>query len=155
MGTVRVRQARPEEIGWINQRYDEVGFRHSDLARECVAIGEVDSVRAGLGRLVRINPTTAELSGMFVLTEFRGQGVAYTIVQFLMYRSGAYSTIYCLPFASFRLLPTIWICPLSESLLGPEEVRSKHAWCNTVAHCPYPTLLFCHAKVNLGEKVTG
>ena len=143
MGTVRVRQARPEEIGWINQRYDEVGFRHSDLARECVAIGEVDSVRAGLGRLVRINPTTAELGGMFVLTEFRGQGVAYTIVQFLMYRSGAYSTIYCLPFAHLSdFYQRFGFVPCHEPSSVPEEVRSKHAWCNTDAHCPYPTLLF-------------
>ena len=26
MRTVQVRQASPEEIDWINERYDEVGF---------------------------------------------------------------------------------------------------------------------------------
>ena len=143
MGTVQVRQASPEEIDWINERYDEVGFIHSDLARECVAIAEVDGVRAGIGRLVRVDPATAELGGMFVLTEFRGQGVADVIVRFLMNQSGIYSTIYCLPFPHLSdFYQRFGFVPCHEPSSVPEEVRSKHAWCNTDAHYPYPTLLF-------------
>jgi hypothetical protein len=52
MTTIQIRQAIAEEIGWINERYDEVGFVHSDLTRDYVAIAEVDRSRAGLGRLV-------------------------------------------------------------------------------------------------------
>jgi GNAT superfamily N-acetyltransferase len=140
MGTVRVRQANPEEINWINERYDEVSFIHSDLARDFVAIAELDAVRAGLGRVVRIDPATAELGGMYVLTEFRGQGIADAIVRFLLNQSRIYSTIYCIPFAHLsEFYQRFGFVPCQEPSTAPEEVRSKHAWCN--GYYPHPTML--------------
>src|SRR5262245_54122533 len=140
MGNVQVRQANLQEISWINERYDEVSFIHSDLARDFVAIAELDGVRAGLGRVVRIDSSTAELGGMYVLTEFRGRGIADAIVRFLLDQSRTCSTIYCIPFAhisGFYQRFGFVLCHEPSSV--PEEVRSKHAWCN--GYYPHPTLL--------------
>jgi N-acetylglutamate synthase-like GNAT family acetyltransferase len=141
MTTIQIRQAIAEEIGWINERYDEVGFVHSDLTRDYVAIAEVDRSRAGLGRLVHIDQGIAELGGIFVVPEFRRQGLAASIVRFLIGQSGTCSTIYCLPFAHLSgFYESFGFAACQRSPFIPEEVRNKHAWCNR--HFPQPTLLF-------------
>ncbi len=50
-----IRLAEPTDMERVNAHYDEVGFRHSNYHREVIAIAEVDTAVAGLGRLVKIS----------------------------------------------------------------------------------------------------
>jgi len=73
MTTIQIRQAIAGEIDWINERYDEVGFVHSDRTRDYVAIAEVDRWRAGLGRLVHIDQGIAEWAESLLCQSFVGK----------------------------------------------------------------------------------
>ena len=50
-----IRQAVKSELAWINERYDEVEFVHSCFDREVIAIAEIGSQKAGLGRIVMLS----------------------------------------------------------------------------------------------------
>lgn len=141
MKNLVVRQARGDEIEWINERYDEVDFVHSELPRDFIAIAEVDGVRAGLGRIVPINDSIAELGGMFVRDHFRGRGVAEKIVHFLLQNNRQYSRIFCLPFTHLSAFYSRFgFEPHLNKSSIPELIRKKHDWCNQ--QYPQPTLLY-------------
>lgn len=95
---IEVRFARKSEIEWINSKYDEVEFVHSIFDKEVIAIAELNDQRIGVGRLVTIDETNLELGGMYVFEDFRGQGVAKKIVEFLLKCSKSKQNIYCIPF---------------------------------------------------------
>jgi GNAT superfamily N-acetyltransferase len=125
-----IREARPDELPWINERYDEVGFLHSKTAAECL-IAEVGEVRAGLGRLVRLDERNAELGGMFVVPEFRGRGVAGALVTALLGRGGGYETVFCLPFAHLAdFYRSFGFRPFDDPGAAPLELIRKLDWCN-------------------------
>ena len=127
---VTIRKAFRCELEWLNARYDEVGFRHSDFNRELIAIAEVEGNKAGLGRLVTIDSNTAELGGMYVFTEYRGYGVAGKIVEFLLQHSGRFKQIFCLPFAYLKdFYGKYGFVPTDESQDIPALIREKHNWC--------------------------
>src|SRR5262249_26114604 len=140
-----VREANSDEVDWINERYDEVGFIHSDFSRELIAVAEFDGVRAGLGRLVPIDEGTADLGGMYVFDVFRGRGIAEEIVRFLLQHGRVYSRIFCLPFAHLSgFYSRFGFNPHLESSSIPEDIMKKHQWCNR--QYPQPTLLYSLAK---------
>lgn len=59
--SLKLREALPTDIEWINRRYDEVGFVHSNFDSEVIAVAEWRGCKAGLGRLVDLsgnNPGT-------------------------------------------------------------------------------------------------
>jgi hypothetical protein len=43
-----VRQAVPDQLTWVNERYAEIGFVPSDPSREIIAIAEVSGSRVWL-----------------------------------------------------------------------------------------------------------
>jgi GNAT superfamily N-acetyltransferase len=136
-----VRKARADEIDWINQQYDGVGFIHSNLDREIVAIAEHDGTKAGLGRLVHVEGENWELGGMYVLSEFRGLGIADTIVRFLLSCSLPHHQVFCLPFSHLRqFYARFGFAPCADPRIVPEEISKKHAWCNETYE--HETLLF-------------
>ncbi len=128
---VTVRKAFRDELEWINSRYDEVGFKHSDFNRELIAIAQVNGNRAGIGRLVTISDTEAELGGIYVFTDYQGRGVAEKIVEFLLQHSGGFKKIFCLPFAHLQhFYGKYGFVPTNGYQDVPPEVCEKHHWCN-------------------------
>lgn len=130
-----LRAARSSEYQWINDRYDEVGFVHSRTGHDLVLIAEVGGQPAGIGRLVRIAPQSAELGGMLVFENFRGGGIAHRLVAALLElaeSASQFQTIYCLPFAHLAAFyRQHGFTDVAEPGLVPAELRAKHQWCNT------------------------
>lgn len=95
-----------------------------------IAIAEVDGVRAGIGRLQRIDEKNAELGGILVLSEFRGGGVARQIVRFLLEQSEQFLSVFCIPFE--HLVPFYSDCGFHvlDRVEGvPLEIQKKLQWC--------------------------
>lgn len=129
---MHLRKALKEDLPWINQKYDEVGFVHSIYEKEFIAIAEIDGNKVGLGRLVMISPSTFELGGIYVFKPYEGQGIAGKIVSFLLSHSQKNSTIYCLPFAKlseFYLRHGFIPCTSSSGDI-PKALLEKLEWCN-------------------------
>jgi GNAT superfamily N-acetyltransferase len=125
---VRLRLARREESGWINERYASVRFVPSDLERETVVVAEIDDVPAGLGRLVPVGQDAYELGGMLVFEEFRGRGVARAIIDELLRHAGN-RDVYCIPFA--ELEPLYAAAGFVRCADASPPVREKFEWCKT------------------------
>lgn len=127
-----VRQARLEEIDWINSCYDQVGFVHSDISCETIVVAEVNGHRAALGRLVQITSTDAELGGMLVFEEFRGLGLAGQMVAFLLQHASAFKHVFCLPYAHLRTFYEKYGFHAFDQneIKVPKKIQEKHIWCN-------------------------
>ena len=80
MPAATLRTATSSDLSWINAKYDEIGFRRSDLSTDYVVIAEVEGEPAGLGRLVRVGESEAELGGIHVFKPFQGRGLAKEIL---------------------------------------------------------------------------
>ena len=135
-----VRTAKETEMEWVNTRYDEVGFVHSNFEKEIIAIAEFEGQRAGIGRLVTIDSHHLELGGMYVFEPYRKQGVAGAIVEFLLKRNSMAHIVYCIPFehlASFYKGFGFVACTDLQSV--PKEVLDKSLWCKE-KYC-HPTSL--------------
>lgn len=127
--TLRLRQAGLNDLPWINARYCEVDFVSSDES-DVVAIAEVDQTPAGLGRIVPVADGTGELGGMYVFNEFRGQGVATAIIDFLISQTSL-KRLYCLPFAELEdLYRSLGFERVPATEQVPAKVADKHRWCN-------------------------
>lgn len=129
--SITTRQARADEIDWINERYAEVAFKPSDYDREYIVIVEYDGSPAGIGRLVQIDEHHCELGGIYAFPEYRGKGVARAIVSSLLEQNpynGA--TIWCLPFENLTGFYQGFGFREDETITPPAEVAKKLAWCN-------------------------
>ena len=125
-----VRTAKDTEIQWINKRYDEVDFIHSNFNNEIIAIGEIRDSKAGIGRLVKIDSDHFELGGIYVFEPYRKLGVASAIVEFLLKSAPLNKTIYCIPFeplVSFYKSFGFKLCIDLDPV--PKELLDKHLWC--------------------------
>ncbi|HEX6159018.1 MAG TPA: GNAT family N-acetyltransferase [Thermoanaerobaculia bacterium] len=118
--------ATPDEEGWINERYDEVGFQHSDLTRDLQVIAEEDGQRVGMGRLVTLAENAVELGGMLVFDPFRGRGVAKKIIAELLRHAGD-REVYCIPFLDLE--PIYAGAGFTRVETGPEKALKKVEWC--------------------------
>lgn len=130
---ISIRKINPDEIAWINAKYDEVGFVHSDAHAELIAVAEMDGERVGLGRLVPVSATEFELGGMYVFEAFRKHGLAGQIVEFLLAHTNSEHIVFCLPFVHLRTFYEKFgfqDCGLITNLKVPEPVLIKHKWCN-------------------------
>lgn len=127
--TTTLRLARPEDAAWINERYASVHFQPSDLAHELLVVAAVDGVTAGIGRLVPAGEDACELGGMLVFEEFRGRGIARTIIDELL-RHAAGRTVYCIPFADLEpIYAAAGFVRRKEDPSLPDYVRQKMEWC--------------------------
>jgi GNAT superfamily N-acetyltransferase len=126
---IEVRQAELDELEWANARYAEVEFRPSSPS-DLIAVAEVMGERAGLGRLVPVDPGAEELGGIYVFPRFRSLGVSKAIIEFLVRRSRC-EDLYCLPFCNLEdLYASFGFTPIRNAHHVPPEVKRKHAWCN-------------------------
>ena len=64
---MNIQLATSNDLEWINNQYDSIGFVRSDLNRDMVAIITYDNMYAGVGRLVQIDKDTIEMGGIFIL----------------------------------------------------------------------------------------
>ena len=129
---VVVRRADAEEIDWINARYDEIEFKHSVYDNERIAIAELDGTRIGLGRLQYVEDGVAELGGIFVSEKYRGFGVAYKIVEYLINNSQKCRKIYCIPFAHLESFYRKFGFEPEKNLVEvPGPVEDKYNWCKS------------------------
>ncbi len=127
---IQVRLAKKSEIGWINQRYDEVQFVHSNFDKETLAVAEWNEQKAGLGRLVTIDDNILELGGMYVFEEFRNKGVAREIVNFLLQCALPSQTIFCIPFEHLTpFYKQFGFDPCANTEMVPRELFEKFRWC--------------------------
>lgn len=126
---IALREARPADEQWINDRYRSIGFHTSDLAQELVLIAEVDGVAAGMGRLVPAGEDAFELGGMHVLAEYRGRGLARRIIDELL-RRAAGKSVYCIPFAELEpIYAAAGFVRTEASAEDPPYVHEKLEWC--------------------------
>ncbi len=136
-----IRKAQPDEIGWISERYDEIGFLHSAYYDDLIAIAELNGQKAGIGRLQTLDKNDAELGGMYVFDQFRKKGIAKKIVTFLLEKSKNFSHVYCLPFehlSSFYM--SFGFVNMIDETSIPASLSKKHCWCNQ--QYSHKTLLF-------------
>lgn len=128
-----VRRAHPEEITWINAQYQSIEFKPSVYERELIAIAEVEQQKAGLGRLVSINETVAELGGIYVLPDYRGDGIAGKIVEFLLQQSESFEQVFCLPFEHLQSFYSKYgFVTVNNHNHVPTEVLEKYQWCKQI-----------------------
>lgn len=126
-----IRQAKENEIFWINSQYDEVGFKHSSFENEFISIVEVNGIKAGLGRLQKIEDKVCELGGIYVKEDFRGLGLASLIVDFLIKNSNSYNKIFCLPFEHLNSFYKKFGFQVVDNCdYIPQIVKEKHNWCD-------------------------
>lgn len=137
---IAVRVAARNELTWINRRYDEVQFVHSDFDNEIIAIAEYEGQRVGLGRLVRIDDRNLELGGIYVFEQHRGKGIAKEIVEFLLRYVPKEQIVYCIPFEHLAPFYRQFGFLDSNGDGAPKKVVEKFIWCQE--QYPTPTTLF-------------
>ncbi|AOT08839.1 GNAT family N-acetyltransferase [Pseudoalteromonas luteoviolacea] len=139
---ITIRKATDDEIHWVNEQYQRVGFKLSSLESDMIAIALIDGQKVGVGRIQKITEFDAELGGMYVNPDFRGVGIAKKIVTFLVENALQYRQLYCLPFE--HLAPFYKKFGFDEVIETgvdiPDMVLSKHHWCNEIYE--HRTLLF-------------
>ncbi len=133
--TITIREATPNDLLWINQQYESVDFRLSDLKDEDVIIAMIDGQKAGLGRLQKMSETESELGGIYVLPEYRGSGIAKKVVTELLKIGQKFHRIYCLPFPHLNDFYESFGFTVMRGCHGvPEKIMEKHNWCNANYH---------------------
>jgi len=131
---ITVRALLESELSWANDRYREINFMPSQ-DHDFIAVAEVDGKCAGIGRLVAVDETTGELGGIYVFDEFRNQGIAGSIVTFLLEHS-PYQQLFCIPFAHLEgFYGSFGFKPVSADMDVPCTVSGKVDWCRD----EYPT----------------
>lgn len=144
--SLSLKKAKHSDLEWVNARYDEVHFVHSNLEKEAVIIAEWDGQQAGLGRLVQVDESSAEMGGIYVLPEFRKQGIASAIVQALVEEGSPFAIIYCLPFGELKeYYGRFGFRDLTEEEWGevPQKLREKYDWAQE--NYEKEVLLLCRA----------
>lgn len=127
---IKLRRLDTSELPWANQCYAEVKFQPSQ-ADDLICVAEIDGVKAGLGRLIRIDAQTGELGGIYALPAFRGQGVARAVVGYLLEQS-PYPRLFCIPFKHLEgFYRGFGFSPVPQDLAIPKAVSSKMCWCTS------------------------
>lgn len=150
---ITIRELKPDEMAWANARYAEIGFLPSSPF-QLILVAEIEDsagrpVRAGLGRLVPASGEEvkvgdcdeAELSGIYVLPEYRGHGIAERIVGELVRRS-RHRLLYCIPFKSLE--PFYMRFGFERRERGddlPCGVQKKLGWCDSSKQEPVGLLV--------------
>lgn len=137
---ITIRKATQDEIHWVNEQYQRVGFKLSNFESDMIAIALVDDQKVGVGRIQKITEFDAELGGMYVNPDFRGVGLADKIVTFLVENALQYRHVYCLPFAHLASFYKKFGFDEVNDVEVPDMVLSKHHWCNEIYE--HKTLLF-------------
>lgn len=144
MRKVTVKKAEINEMNWINTKYSEIDFVKSNYENEYIVIAKIEGENAGLGRLVRIDKNNIELGGIYSFPNFRGLGVAESIVRNLCEENPfGESTIWCLPFENLYNFYSKFGFKKCENINAPEKVARKLEWCNSESTYEKKVLLLC------------
>ncbi len=142
---LQIKIALPDEISWINTQYQEVNFAPSVFENEIIAIAEFNSIKAGLGRLVKIAPGVYELGGIYVLSEHRNHKIATSIIEFLLNQAGAKETIFCIPFESLSpFYQRFGFKKVTSLEIAPAVLIEKYTWCQKTYKDPVDLLIINH-----------
>lgn len=130
MMMIALRVATIHDMGWVNEKYQEIGFQLSHLENETIVVAEVGSEIAGLGRIVNIDDSSQELGGIHVFEKFQKQGVAGEIVRFLLTKRDYKKQIYCLPFEEvLKIYTRVGFQPVLDHSSVSKKVYDKYLWC--------------------------
>lgn len=99
-----IRLATKNELQWVNEQYQKIGFVPSNLENEKIAIVTHKDEFAGVGRIVYLNAEEAEIGGIYILDEFRGLSLANELVDYLVKetKKNNLKEVYCLPFEELK-----------------------------------------------------
>ncbi|KEK21665.1 GNAT family N-acetyltransferase [Bacillus gaemokensis] len=128
-----IKFASSEDLEWINNQYRVIGFVPSDLQKDKVAIVTYNGEYAGLGRLVKIDKSTLEMGGIYILPKYRGYKLAGNLVSFLVQeaKQSDASNIYCIPFeelAAFYKKHGFKEVNTDQEAVHP-TILNKYNWC--------------------------
>ncbi|KZN61302.1 GNAT family N-acetyltransferase [Pseudoalteromonas luteoviolacea] len=138
---VTIRIAKQEEIHWVNEQYQRIGFKLSNPEQDLIAIAVIDGQKVGVGRVQTISDKDAELGGMYVNPDFRGAGIAAKLVSFLVESASHFQCVYCLPFSHLaEFYEKFGFAHVKDRNTAPDLILSKHHWCNEIYD--HDTLLF-------------
>jgi N-acetylglutamate synthase-like GNAT family acetyltransferase len=127
---MKIRLAEKEDMAWVNEQYKEVNFIASDFDNEIIAIAEIDTIKAGLGRLVKIENNSFELGGMYVLEAYRKHKLATHIIEFLLEKIDKKSIVFCIPFQELTFFyKRFGFTEVADYTLVPTKVINKYNWC--------------------------
>ncbi|PYI54245.1 GNAT family N-acetyltransferase [Paenibacillus flagellatus] len=129
---ITIQEAKAEDFAWINRQYERIGFVPSAPATDLVLIADYLGERAGIGRLVKMDPFLYELGGIYTLEWYRGLKVADSVVAALVHRFRAIKAehLYCIPFEK--------LCPfyskhgfqkVDDTSDVPSKILEKLDWC--------------------------
>lgn len=128
-----IQLATSNDLEWINNQYESIGFVQSDLERDKVAIITYNNEYAGVGRLVQIDEDTIEIGGIFILPKFRGLQLARKLVSFLVQIAKALEiqNVFCIPFEeleSFYKTYGFTDVDTTKEVVHP-IILKKYNWC--------------------------
>lgn len=128
-----IQLATSNDLEWINNQYDSIGFVRSDLKSDKVAIITYNNEYAGVGRLVQIDEDTIEMGGIFILPKFRGLQLAKKLVSFLVQTAKALEiqNVFCIPFEeleSFYKTYGFIDVDMTKEVVHP-IILKKYNWC--------------------------
>ncbi|MBE5106775.1 GNAT family N-acetyltransferase [Bacillus thuringiensis] len=128
-----IQLATSNDLEWINNQYESIGFVPSDLRKDKVAIITYNDAYAGVGRLVQIDENTIEMGEIFILPTFRGLQLAGELVSFLVQTAKELQIqhVYCLPFEeleSFYKKYGFNEVDTTKEVVHP-IIQKKYDWC--------------------------
>lgn len=118
---------QPSDLPWVNRTYAGIKFKESTEKDFLIGL-TVDGKTAGLGRMVPVDERNAELGGIYVFPEFRGQKVAQKIVSFLIEKN-TYPVLWCIPFQPLENFYRKFGFRSVTSEKIPAEIQAKLDWC--------------------------
>ena len=128
--TIAIRQALIDEVIWINEKYNEIGFALSNFDNEHIAIAEIDGIPVGLGRIIFMENEVTELGGIYVFEHYRNQGIARHIVTYLMSKIAKNKKVYCVPFSHLEdFYCQFGFVKVVSTDEIPQEIANKYLWC--------------------------
>lgn len=138
-----IRQLQENELDWLNSKYKEVDFVESSFENEFIIIGFMGNDRAGVARIVKIDDKNVELGGVYVFPEFRGNKIAYHMVEYLCENNPfRKSRIWCLPFEKLESFYSQFGFQKNMEDV-PTKIQEKHKWCNENEAYSEQVLLLC------------
>ncbi|WP_025699105.1 GNAT family N-acetyltransferase [Paenibacillus forsythiae] len=128
-----IKIATNDDLQWVNEQYEQVGFVPSNLENETIAIVVHNDKYAGVGRIVYLNEEEAEIGGIYILDEFRGLSLAKELVGYLVSRAeqSGLRAVYCLPFEELRAFYEKFGFKEIDDEDQPINslILKKHQWC--------------------------
>ncbi|MBT8233988.1 MAG: GNAT family N-acetyltransferase [Saprospiraceae bacterium] len=132
MNSFFIYNAKKEDLSWVNSQYASIGFLPSSIENETIDIAEYNGQKCGLGRLIYIDDNNVELSGIYVLENYRKQGIAQNIIRFLLKDfQQTNKTIWCLPFKFLTpFYESFGLAQVNEVTTIPKSIAKKRDWCH-------------------------